>query len=75
MNEWMNIVQHFLFYSRGLKMSTKNVYKIKVFIEKTKTDKQLFLAIISANGVKANQYSKALVDGIVTLDDLFKDIP
>jgi len=48
--------------------------KVNVFKEKTKTNKQLFLAIISANGIRTNKYYESLIDGVVTLDDLFKDI-
>jgi AAA+ ATPase superfamily predicted ATPase len=46
--------------------------KIDVFKKITGTNKQIFLAIISANGVKKNIYSEEMVDGVVTLDDLFK---
>ena len=45
--------------------------KIKVFTEKTQTKKQIFLAIISANGLKKNDYSEELISNTVTLDDLF----
>ena len=45
--------------------------KIKVFTEKTQTKKQIFLAIISANGLKQNDYSEELISNTVTLDDLF----
>ena len=47
--------------------------KIEIFKEKTKTKKQIFLAIISAYGLKKNRYSEELVDSIVTLEDLYKD--
>lgn len=47
--------------------------KIKVFKESTKTNKQIFFIIISANGIRQNQYSKKLLSGIVTLEDLFKE--
>lgn len=33
--------------------------------------KQLFLAIISANGIKNNFYAEDNISGVVTLDDLF----
>lgn len=46
--------------------------KLEVFKNKTKTQKQLFLSIISANGIKKTMYSEEMVIGIVTLDDLFK---
>ena len=48
--------------------------KLKVFKEKTKTTKQLFLVIVSANGVKINEYYNLLINQVVTLNDLFKDI-
>lgn len=46
--------------------------KSEVFQEKTKTKKQLFLSMISANGLKKTMYSEELVEGVVTLADLFK---
>lgn len=45
--------------------------KINIFKEKTKTKKQIFLALISANGINQNQYSNELVTNVVTLEDLF----
>ncbi len=46
--------------------------KIKMFTEKTKTQKQIFLSFISANGLVSNSYSKELVSGkVVKLEDLF----
>jgi AAA+ ATPase superfamily predicted ATPase len=46
--------------------------KIAVFKEKTGTKKQIFLAMICAQGLKNNIYSQELVDGgVVTLNDLF----
>ncbi|MCW5590202.1 MAG: AAA family ATPase [Legionellales bacterium] len=47
--------------------------KIKIFQEKTRTTKQLFFIMVSANGIKKNKYSDELIDGLVTLDDLFTD--
>jgi uncharacterized protein len=47
--------------------------KIDVFKRVTKTKKHIFLAMISANGVKESIYSEALLDGgVVTLDELFR---
>jgi uncharacterized protein len=46
--------------------------KLEVFKEMTKIQKQLFLGIISANGLKRTMYSEEMVDEVVTLDDLFK---
>ncbi|HEX4044616.1 MAG TPA: ATP-binding protein [Gammaproteobacteria bacterium] len=45
--------------------------KITVFKQKTNTKKQIFIAIISANGLKKTIYSEEMVDGVVTLEDLF----
>jgi AAA+ ATPase superfamily predicted ATPase len=46
--------------------------KIAIFKEKTRTKKQIFLVIISANGIKNTIYSDALIQDVVTLEDLFK---
>lgn len=48
--------------------------KIKIFKEKTKTTKQIFLALISANGIKQNSYSDESISGIVMLEDLMKEV-
>lgn len=45
--------------------------KISVFKERTHTKKQIFIALISANGVKNNYYADELIDHTVTLADLF----
>jgi hypothetical protein len=45
--------------------------KLDVFKERTRTKKQLFLALISANGIKNNYYAEEMIDGIVTLNDFF----
>ncbi len=47
--------------------------KVTVFEKITRTHKQLFLAMISANGVKKTIYSEELLCGVVTRDDLFRD--
>ncbi len=44
---------------------------IALFKQKTKTTKQIFLAMISANGLKKTLYSEELVTSLVTLADLF----
>ena len=46
--------------------------KIDVFKKKTRTKKHSFISIISANGLKETMYSEALIQGCVTIDDLFK---
>jgi AAA+ ATPase superfamily predicted ATPase len=45
--------------------------KIEVFRKVTRTDKQIFLTMISATGLKKTNYMKEMVDGVVMLDDLF----
>lgn len=47
--------------------------KIAVFKERTGTDKQLFIALVSASGMKSNKYSEELISGVVTLEGLFAD--
>ena len=47
--------------------------KIDVFRKHTRTEKQIFIAIISANGLKPTMYSEELITAVVTLDDLFKE--
>lgn len=44
--------------------------KIAIFKEVTGTQKQIFIAMISANGVKENQYS-SLLSTVLTMKDLF----
>lgn len=46
--------------------------KIAAFREHTGTQKQLFLAMITAFGLKETVYSLEMVSGAVELDDLFK---
>jgi len=54
------------------KQSAKNLQqKLAIFKAKTKTEKQLFLAIISASGIKQTMYSEELVSAVTTLDHLF----
>lgn len=45
--------------------------KVQIFKKATQTKKQIFLAIISANGLKPTIYSEEMISGIVTADDLF----
>jgi hypothetical protein len=46
--------------------------KIDVFKKQVKTEKLIFMALISSNGLKENVYSEGLIYKIVTLKDLFK---
>lgn len=45
--------------------------KTKIFQQKTATKKQLFMAMIAANGLKSNRYADELITNFVTLEDLF----
>ena len=46
--------------------------KLSVFKEQTRSNKQLFISFIVANGLVDNQYAKVLVCGVVTMDNLFE---
>jgi uncharacterized protein len=46
--------------------------KMEVFQKRTRTKKQLFIALVSAAGLKNNYYAEDLLSGVVTLDDLFE---
>jgi hypothetical protein len=48
--------------------------KIVVFRENTQTHKQIFMAIISANGLHKNQYSDEIISNTVMQEDLFKEV-
>lgn len=45
--------------------------KMKVFQEKTDIKKQLFLSMITSNGLKETMYADEMVQGMVILEDLF----
>jgi len=45
--------------------------KIEVFKKIVRTNKQIFLILISANGFKETNYSKEMISSVVTLDSLF----
>jgi AAA+ ATPase superfamily predicted ATPase len=53
------------------KEATNLQNKADVFRKQTKTQKQIFFAIISASGIKPSMYSEELIIGQVDLDDLF----
>jgi hypothetical protein len=47
--------------------------KIEIFQRVTRTKKQIFFAMISANGLKENKYAREIITGgTVTLNDLFE---
>jgi hypothetical protein len=45
--------------------------KLEVFARKTKAKKTLFLTMITAYGIKNNEYSDRLVQNTLTMDVLF----
>jgi len=45
--------------------------KVKVFKQKTSTNKNVFLTFITSKGLKINKYKTALVQNELTLNDLF----
>ncbi len=47
--------------------------KMTVFKQQTRTNKQLFIAFITTNGIKHNYHSDEMIDSTVILDDLFKE--
>ena len=47
-------------------------HKILIFKKVTKTQKQIFLAMVSASGVQNSKYAKELVSSIVTLKEMFQ---
>lgn len=48
------------------------IKKTEVFTKNTKTTKHIFIAMICSGGLKHNMYSEELVQGVVTLEDLFE---
>jgi hypothetical protein len=46
--------------------------KIEVFKKISRTNKQIFLVLISAYGIKENQYSKELISDLIKLENLFE---
>ncbi len=49
------------------------IRKQEIFKTTTRTKKQLFIALISANGLKNTIYADNLLAGVVTLDNLFEE--
>jgi len=45
--------------------------RMKIFQEKANVKKQLFLSMITTNGLKETMYAEEMVQGVVVLDDLF----
>lgn len=51
----------------------KLLNKVKVFKEQTRTQKQIFIAFISANGLQKTIYSEEYITDVVVLNDLIKN--
>jgi hypothetical protein len=47
--------------------------KINFFKKITRMNKPIFLAIVSASGLQKTFYSEEMIDGVIVLDDLFKE--
>jgi len=56
---------------KKVQYSSDSHCKQYIFIKRTRTKKQIFIAIIAANRIKDNLYSDDLISGVVTLDDFF----
>lgn len=50
------------------------INKVEVYKQQSKTRKQTFLVMITTNGLKPTMYSEEIIDGVVILDDLFRDV-
>jgi len=46
--------------------------KIEIFRKHSKTHKEVYLSMITANGLKETMYSEELISGVVALKDLFE---
>ena len=49
------------------------IKKRDIFVQRTRTKKQIFIVMIAARNIRNNLYSDELISGVVMLDDLFKD--
>ena len=47
--------------------------KIEIYKQQTRTEKQIFFAIVASSGLKPNKYSEAMCVQAASLEDLFKD--
>ena len=48
--------------------------KIETFRTVTKTNKSLFLTMVTTFGIARNQYSNSIVQNSLTMDDLFSEV-
>ncbi len=58
-------------FSISQKYAAQLQHKIAVFREETGTSKTLFLTLVSAHGLKQNEYSQRLVQDSLDLNALF----
>jgi uncharacterized protein len=49
-------------------------HKIETFREQTKTQKSIFLTMITASGLQKNEHSNAWVQNAISLNELFKPL-
>lgn len=68
------IKHHVKPFSIGKEYAKKLLNKIDVYKKHSKTKKQLFLVMITTNGLKSTIYSEKIIDGAITLEDLFLKI-
>ena len=61
-------------FSIDKQYTKKLMNKIDIFKKITKTEKQIFLSMISASGIKETLYSKEIINNLVILDDLFVNL-
>lgn len=47
--------------------------KVNVFKSKTRTTKQIFVAMVSSSGIRPTMYSEELITNVITLDNIFNE--
>lgn len=52
----------------------KILNKVETYKKQTGTQKQIFIVMITANGLKPTMYSEEIISMVVSLEDLFKEI-
>jgi hypothetical protein len=57
--------------SRWIRRAEKLIRRVNVFKKQTRTNKQIFIVLISANGIIKSMYSDELISSVVDLDALF----
>lgn len=54
--------------------ANKLLKKVETYKKQTGTQKQMFIVMITANGLKPTMYSEEIISMFVSLEDLFKEI-